>query len=239
MRQRLVEIILKNESTDGRLFDGFIQLVIVISLVSFSIETLPNLDSSLRNFLQILEHVCVSIFTLEYLLRLWLTKKSSSYFFSFYGIIDLVAILPYYVSAGVDLRSIRAVRLLRIFRIFKLIKYNKAINRLLNAFKSIKNELLIFSISTVIFIYVSSIGIYYFENPVQPDQFSSVFDCMWWSIITLTSVGYGDMYPITSGGKLFASFTVIIGMGIIAIPTGLIASALTGSFNKNKMDSDS
>lgn len=239
MRQRLVEIILKNESTDGRLFDGFIQLVIVISLVSFSLETLPNLDSSLRNFLQILEHVCVSIFTLEYLLRLWLTKKSSSYFFSFYGIIDLVAILPYYVSAGVDLRSIRAVRLLRIFRIFKLIKYNKAINRLLNAFKSIKNELLIFSISTVIFIYVSSIGIYYFENPVQPDQFSSVFDCMWWSIITLTSVGYGDMYPITSGGKLFASFTVIIGMGIIAIPTGLIASALTGSFNKNKMDSDS
>lgn len=239
MRQRLVEIILKNESIEGRLFDGFIQLVIVISLVSFSLETLPNLDSSLRNFLQILEHVCVSIFTLEYLLRLWLTKKSSSYFFSFYGIIDLVAILPYYVSAGVDLRSIRAIRLLRIFRIFKLIKYNKAINRLLNAFKSIKNELLIFSISTVIFIYVSSIGIYYFENPVQPDQFSSVFDCMWWSIITLTSVGYGDMYPITSGGKLFASFTVIIGMGIIAIPTGLIASALTGSFNKNKMDSDS
>ena len=111
--------------------------------------------------------------------------------------------------------------------------------RVLNAFKSIKNELLIFSISTVIFIYVSSIGIYYFENPVQPDQFSSVFDCMWWSIITLTSVGYGDMYPITSGGKLFASFTVIIGMGIIVIPAGLIASALTGSFNKNKMDTDS
>ena len=120
MRQRLAEIILKNESIEGRVFDGFIQLVIVISLVSFSLETLPNLDSSFRYFLGILEHVCVSIFTLEYLLRLWLTKKSSSYFFSFYGIIDLVAILPYYVSAGVDLRSIRAIRLLRIFRIFKL-----------------------------------------------------------------------------------------------------------------------
>ena len=111
--------------------------------------------------------------------------------------------------------------------------------RVLNAFKSIKNELLIFSISTVIFIYVSSIGIYYFENSVQPDQFSFVFDCMWWSIITLTSVGYGDMYPITSEGDTVRIFTVIIGMGIIAIPTGLIASALTGSFNKNKMDADS
>lgn len=234
MKSRLTEIVIKSESKEGRLFDAFIQIVIIISLISFSIETLPNLTDSTKQLLAVLEHICIIIFTIEYLLRLWLTSKSSRYVFSFYGIIDLMAIVPYYLTFGIDLRALRSVRLLRIFRVFKLLQYNKAIGRLTDAFYKVKSELIIFSVTTLIFIYISSIGIYYFENPVQPEQFASVFDCMWWSLITLTSVGYGDIYPITTGGKVFASLTIITGMGVIAIPTGLIASALTNTLNQNE-----
>ena len=120
------------------------------------------------------------------------------------------------------------------FRIFKLLKYNSAIDRLLFAFREIKKELFIFLIATIFLLYVSSVGIYYFENEAQPDQFKSVFHSMWWAVATLTTVGYGDVYPITLGGKLFTTFIVFIGMGLVAVPTGLLASALAKTIGKDK-----
>ena len=116
--------------------------------------------------------------------------------------------------------------------VFKLFKYNNAIHRLTDAFKSIKNELIVFIIGTIFLLYVSAVGIYYFENPAQPEAFKSVFHSLWWAVTTLTTVGYGDMYPITIGGKLFTTFIVFIGMGMVAVPTGLLASALSKTFNK-------
>ena len=100
------------------------------------------------------------------------------------------------------------------------------------AFKSIKNELIIFIVGTIFLLYVSAVGIYYFENPEQPEAFKSVFHSLWWAVTTLTTVGYGDMYPITVGGKLFTTMIVFIGMGMVAVPTGLLASALSQTFKK-------
>ena len=100
------------------------------------------------------------------------------------------------------------------------------------AFNSVKKELVVFAVATFFLLYVSAVGIFYFENPAQPEQFKSVFHSLWWAITTLTTVGYGDMYPITSGGKVFTTFIVFIGMGMVAVPTGLLASAFSTTFNK-------
>ena len=148
--------------------------------------------------------------------------------------IDLLAILPFYITSGIDLRSVRVFRILKIFRLFKLLKYTKSIDRMSDAFKKIKNELVIFFIAILFLLYVSAVGIYYFENPVQPEKFKSVFHSLWWSVTTLTTVGYGDMYPITIGGKIFSTFIVFIGLGLVAVPSGLLATAFTQGIKKSK-----
>ena len=227
MSLRLKNIIEKTDTKAGRFFDLFIQALIVISLVTFTIETLPDLSNSFRQILSIVETVTVIIFTAEYLLRLSVTDKKLKFIFSFYGLIDLLAILPFYVAKGVDLRSIRIFRLFRLFRIFKVLRYSKAIQRFRKAFTSVKEELVLYMIATVFLLYISAVGIYYFENSIQPEKFKSIFDGLWWATATLTTVGYGDVYPITVGGKIFTFIILLIGLGIVAVPAGLIASALT------------
>ena len=207
-----------------------IQSLIVLSLISFSIQTLPNVDLRLQKALDYFELVSVAIFSTEYLLRIVITKNPLKYLLSFYGLTDLLAIAPFYLATSIDLRSIRIFRLFRLFRIFKLLKYNEAINRVSEAFKEIKNELVVFGVATLFLLYISAVGIYYFENPVQPEKFKSVFHSMWWAVTTLTTVGYGDMYPMTVGGKIFTSIIVFIGMGTIAVPTGLFATAFSKTY---------
>jgi len=223
-----IKNIIENADTKlGKTFDFSIQFLIIVSLISFTIETIPNLSEQTKFWLNLIEIICVIIFTIEYFLRLFIADKKLKFIFSFYGLIDFLAILPFYISSGIDLRSIRIFRLFRLFRAFKLFRYSKALNRLKDAFKSVKAELVLFFVATSFMLYVSSVGIYYFENEAQPDQFASIFHCLWWSVATLTTVGYGDIYPITIGGRIFTSVVVLIGIGIVAVPTGLIASALT------------
>jgi voltage-gated potassium channel len=136
-------------------------------------------------------------------------------------------ILPFYISSGVDLRGIRVFRLFRLLRTLKLVRYSKALKRLGKAFSLVKEELVLFFITTLFMLFFSTVGIYYFENPVQPEQFKSIFHSLWWAVATLTTVGYGDIYPVTVGGKIFSFFILMVGLGIIAVPTGLLASALT------------
>lgn len=218
--------IFDNTKPIGKSFELFIQFLIFISIVTFSIETLPALSSRTIKILNLVEIVCVSIFTFEYLGRIVYSKKGFRYIYSFYGLIDLIAILPFYISLGIDLRSIRILRLLRLFRILKLPRFNKAIRVLAKSLKSIKAELSVVIMVALVFIYLSSVGIYFFENEAQPENFKSIFHSIWWAIATLTTVGYGDVYPITLGGKIFSSVIILIGIGIIAIPTGLIASSI-------------
>ncbi len=209
-----------------RFIEFFIQGLILLSLVTFSIETLPNLNEKEKDILYGIEVFTIAAFTIEYVIRVVLSQKRTQYIFSFMGIIDLLSILPFYIGLGIDLRSLRALRLFRLLRLFKLARYSKAMQRFHRAFIISKEEIVLFFISACIMLYLAGVGIYFFEHKAQPEVFASVFDGLWWAVATLTTVGYGDCYPITAGGKLFTFFILIIGLGIIAVPTGMVASAL-------------
>lgn len=220
-------IVERNDTASGRAFDLIVQALILISVVTFSIETLPDLEVGIRVLLDVTEKVIIIIFTLEYVLRLFVADRKIGYALSFYGLIDLLAIIPFYISLGVDLRSLRIFRLLRLFRLMKLFRYNKAIQRFSRAFVDAKEEVVLFSVVTSMLLYLSAVGIYYFENEAQPEAFKSIFHSLWWAVATLTTVGYGDVYPITAGGKVFTFVILMIGLGIVAVPAGLLASALS------------
>lgn len=204
-----------------------IQFVIILSLVDFALETLPDLSAGQRRMLHLSELFTVGIFSVEYVARIILSKPSRKYVFSFFGMVDLLAILPFYLCLGFDLRSLRALRLLRLFRILKLARYSKAVQRYHRAFIIAREELVLFGSTACILVYLAAVGIYYFEHHAQPEKFRSIFDSLWWAVSTLTTVGYGDIYPITPWGRFFTFFILIIGLGIIAVPTGLVASALS------------
>jgi voltage-gated potassium channel len=227
IRKHLWSIVEDNTTKKGKVFDFFIQVLIFSSLIAFSIETLPNLPDWLVALLKSFEVFCIYIFLVEYFLRVFVAKNPFKYIFSFYGIIDFLAIAPYFLSSFIDLRFLRAFRIFRIFRVLKLVRYNKAIRRLGIAAKEVKEEVTLFLIVTLILIFVVSAGIYFFEHEAQPDKFQSVFHSMWWTIVTLTTVGYGDVYPITAGGKIFTFFILILGLGIVTVPAGLVASSLS------------
>lgn len=225
-KSKLEKIINDNTTRKGRLFDYTIQLLIFISLIAFAVETLPDNNERLKSVLYLVEVISVIIFTIEYLLRIYISKKPLKYIFSFYGIIDFLAIFPFYLNIGIDLRSLRAFRIFRVFRALKIVRYNKALKRFGLAAQIVKEEVILFMIVIIIFIFLVSSGIYFFENEAQPESFKSIPHSFWWTIVTLTTVGYGDVYPITIGGKIFTFFVLIIGVAVVTVPAGLVATAL-------------
>ena len=208
----------------GRKFDLAMQTLICISLVLFSIETLPNLQPTTRTLLRFAEIFVVVVFTIEYAIRFY--HGGIRFSASFFGIVDLLAILPFYLSLGFDLRALRAFRLLRLVRVLKLVRYNRAIARFHRALIIAKEEFILFGFVAVILLFLAAVGIHHFEHDEQPEAFASVFHSLWWAVATLTTVGYGDVYPVTTGGKVFTSLLLVVGLGIVSVPAGLIASAL-------------
>ena len=226
LKDRIRSIVEDNTTKRGRIFDYFIQALIFISLISYSIETIPNNSIETISILNFIEYFTVIVFTAEYLVRIYSSKRPISYVVSFYGIVDFLAVIPFYLSIGLDLRSLRAFRIFRIFRALKIVRYNKALKRFGIAARIVKEEVILFFIIIVIFIFLVSSGIYFFENEAQPEAFKSVPHSFWWTIVTLTTVGYGDVYPITLGGKIFTFFVLIIGVAVVTVPAGLVATAL-------------
>ena len=222
----LKTIIERNDTPQGRSFDLFIQFLILISLICFSLETVPGLSPQFLYLLEWVEIVTIVIFTIEYGLRIAVADRPLRYIFSFYGLIDLLAIVPFYATSRVDLRAVRAFRFLLLFRAFKFVRYSHAIRRFHRAFLIAKEEIVLFLCVTVLLLYFGAVGIYYFEGDAQPQHFTSVFHSLWWSLETLTTVGYGDIAPVTVGGKIFTFFILLIGLGIVSVPAGLVASAL-------------
>ncbi|TBW49537.1 ion transporter [Marinobacter halodurans] len=204
-----------------------ITLLIIYSVLSFSFQTLPNLTLDERLFLRYSEYGVVAVFTTEYLARLYAADRPLRFAFSFFGVVDLLAILPFYLSFAVDLRTLRILRFFRLLRLLKLTRYSQALRRFARAVLIAKEELVLFTLASVMLLYLAAIGIYYFEHPAQPEAFGSIFDCLWWAVATLTTVGYGDVYPITVGGRLFTFVILMVGLGMIAVPTGILASALS------------
>lgn len=229
---RLRRIVEESDTPAGRAFDISIQILIVASLVTFSVETLPDLSPRVQRALDAFEVFSVSVFVAEYALRVAVARRRLAFVFSFYGLIDLFAILPAFTMLSVDLRSLRVFRLFRLVRILKLARYGRALDRFRKAFAAIQSELLVFLGAVTMVLYLASVGIYFFEHEAQPDKFSSVFAAMWWSLATLTTVGYGDVYPITTGGRMFTAVVLIVGLGVVAVPAGLVASALSAVLRK-------
>ena len=213
---------------EGSVFTGIIQFLILASAVVFVIESdrqQVEVDLYATHFI-VLDVAFLVLFSIEYALRVYIEPKKRDFVFSFYGLIDLIAILPsLFLVPG--FRVLRILRFLRIFRIFKATRFILAVDRLGAALREIQQELLALVILSLMFVYLAACGIHFFEREVQPEAFGSILDSMWWSVVTLTTIGYGDVYPTTSGGRLFTALVALVGVGLIAIPSGLLASALT------------
>ncbi len=238
-RRRVYEVLQEAKPGDrlSRLFDRAILLCILISISNILLTTFSNLPSWLNSTLGIVELVTTVIFTLEYAMRLYCCdyiyagkysgiKAKLRYMVSFFAIIDLFSILPIYITIifGINLRAIATVKIFRILRIFKIKSFSNALMTVINVLKR-KSSQLLASLSVILLLMVtSSIVMYYLENPAQPDVYSNAFSGMWWSVATFTTVGYGDIYPITVAGKVFASVIAFLGIGLVAVPTGIISS---------------
>ncbi|WMS41267.1 ion transporter [Acuticoccus sp. MNP-M23] len=211
----------------GRRVAFAIQALILISVISVAIETLPDLPDGLRTFLLYEELFVVAVFGTEYALRVYAAPRRLAYIFSFYGVIDALAIAPTILFAGLDLRAMRAVRALRILSLLKMMRYVHAFNRLARSIRSVAPELAVFAFMAGIMLYMCATVVYLFEHTAQPEAFASIPHALWWAVVTFTTVGYGDVYPITAGGRIFTGVILILALGVVAVPTGLIATALT------------
>ena len=228
-RERVRDFIEGDASPYGRWFQIAIKILIVLSVLGFTVETLPDLEPDVRRGLRAFETFAIVVFTIEYVLRLWAAPKRLKFAFSVSGLIDLLVILPFYLQMAVDLRSLRVFWLFRTFRLFKVVRYAAAAKRIADAFRMVRIDLAVFGIGAFFVLYLASVGMYFFEREAQPEAFASVFHAFWWALATLTTVGYGDVYPVTAGGRIFTFFVLMVGLGVFAVPTGLITMAIVNT----------
>ena len=234
LKQKLYEIIFEADSPKGKLFDVALLIIILISILLVLLESVPSVNSQHRELLRILEWVITLIFSAEYILRILVVKRSFKYVFSFYGIIDLLAVLPTYLSlifvGSHSLVVIRAIRLLRVFRIFKLNRYTIAGNNLSKALKSSREKIFVFLFFIINLVIIVGTLMYLIEGPEH--GFVSIPSSIYWAIVTMTTVGYGDISPQTPLGQLLASAVMIAGYAIIAVPTGIVTAEMMKSPEK-------
>src|SRR6266487_1620952 len=219
-----------------KVINTFLVTLILLNTVAVILETVASIYQPYKTLFNNFEFFSICIFSFEYALRLWtctcIDKYKHSitgrlkYIFSVGSLIDLTAILPFYLPMfiGYDFRFIRILRLVRFFRFFKLSRYMNASRVISRVFQSKKDELILSLVITFFLIIVASSIMYFTEHDAQPDKFSSIPETMWWSVATLTTVGYGDVFPITPLGKTLTAFISILGIGMFALPAGILAS---------------
>lgn len=212
-----------------RLYDEFLIVLILLSIVIVLLDSTQSLHIKFKDFFVICEWFFVIIFTIEYLLRVYFSKNKRGYIFSFYGIIDFIAVFPSYLSlflsGTTSLFVIRAFRLLRVFRILKLLKYLEAVTILISVLKEGRHKIAVFLTAVTVFVIFMGSVMFFIEG--EENGFTSIPRSIYWSIVTITTVGYGDITPKTTLGQMVASFLMIISYGVIAIPVGIISSSLT------------
>jgi voltage-gated potassium channel len=230
-QHKLHEIIYEADTFAGKLFDILLLIVILLSVILVSLESIASVDQVYHEYLNIAEWIITVLFTLEYIARLFSISRPLKYVFSFYGIIDLLSTIPKYISLifiGTNsLVALKALRLLRVFRILKLSHYIGESNMLLKALKSSRRKILVFVFSVLVLCIIFGTVMYLVES--NESGFTSIPRSIYWCIVTLTTVGYGDIAPITPLGQLIASIIMIMGYGIIAVPTGIITAEMTKS----------
>lgn len=226
IRRKFHEIIYEADTTAGKLFDLILLLLIIISIAAVMLESVAEIQLQYGNELAVIEWVITIFFTFEYIGRILSVRRPVKYIFSFYGLIDLLAILPAYIDLifpGLHfLLSLRALRLLRIFRILKLMHFVGAGNSLIAALKKSRTKIAVFLFTVVVICIILGTVMYMIEGP--ENGFSSIPMSIYWTIVTLTTVGFGDITPQTAFGQFVSIIIMILGYGIIAVPTGLITA---------------
>lgn len=234
-KSTLHEIIYEADTKQGKIFDLILIIIIIISIVLVMLESVESINLKYHNLLNISEWVITILFTIEYFARIVCIKKPSTYVFSFYGIVDLLATIPKYVSiffiGSHALIALRALRLLRVFRILKLTRYLGASKNLITALKASRIKIFVFLFSVIVLTIILGTVMYIVEGPVN--GFTSIPKSMYWAIVTLTTVGYGDIAPHTPFGQFIASIVMILGYGIIAVPTGIVTSEMAKGEHSN------
>lgn len=223
MRERISRLV------NSKGFESVSLGLILISLGAFVIETIPSVQAQYESSLSATETIILSLFTVEYILRLCASDGGARYARSGWGIIDLITILPFYFTlGGFDGRPIRTFRLVRLLRLLKLgRKFSGAVLRIRIGWQLAREELVFALTGSLMVIFVASVFIYFFERSAQPDAFGSVPDALWWAVVTFTTVGYGDVTPITDGGKMFSFVLLLMALVMVGVPAGIVASALS------------
>lgn len=228
-KEKVHEVIYEADTKAGKVFDIALLVVILASLALVVLDSVEEISLQYHSLFVKLEWVITIFFTIEYILRVVSIKKAKNYIFSFYGIIDFLSTIPLYVSlifAGSGaLLSLRALRLLRVFRVFKLVRYSGAGSRVAVALKNSVPKILIFIYSVVIISFIAGTIMYIVEGPEH--GFTSIPRGIYWAIVTLTTVGFGDIHPITPLGQFIATIIMLLGYGIIAVPTGIVTAEMT------------
>jgi len=236
VKAKLYEIIFEADTPEGKAFDVALLLIILASIILVMLESVVHINQQYGDALHVLEWVITIIFSIEYALRIWVVKKPWSYILSFYGIIDLLSVIPTYLSlilvGSHSLMVIRAIRLLRVFRILKLNRYSQAGNHLGKALWASREKISVFLFFVLNLVIIVGTLMYLIEGPAH--GFKSIPSSIYWAIVTMTTVGYGDISPETPTGQLLASMVMIVGYAIIAVPTGIVTSEIirgTRSYN--------
>jgi voltage-gated potassium channel len=246
IRHRAYEIIENIRENDivGTVVNRIIIVLICLNIVSIIAESFEHLNVFVLAILRIFEYLSVAVFTLEYLTRLWTAVERFSeskhpflkYIISPMAVLDLLAIAPFYLPMffHFDLRFLRVLRLFRLLRVFKLNRYSDSLNLIGTVIRKEKSKLLMTGFVIIVMIILASSVMYYFENAVQPEKFPNIIATLWWAISTLTTVGYGDVYPITYIGKFLSSIFAILGVGLVALPSGIICTGMINEINEDE-----
>jgi voltage-gated potassium channel len=246
MKQRLYDIL--NPGDDAGPWASavsiFLLVVIVLSIVAVIVETVPSIAAAYAGALGAFEIVSVAIFSVEYLLRLWVCTNDPRYAHpvlgrlryavSFMALIDLLAVAPFFLAFVLpyDTRVLRALRLIRLARVLKLGHYSEAIGTIGRVFYNRRGELAVAGFAVLVLLILASSLMYYVESSAQPEAFPSIPAAMWWGVATLTTIGYGDVYPVTGLGRLLGSIIGILGIGLFGLPAGILAGGLAHEIAK-------
>ena len=239
LKEKLYVIIFESDTPKGKLFDVFLIGFIIMSILVVILGSVEPFSEHFRLSLQVLEYVFTGFFTFEYLVRIYCSPKPKKYIFSFFGIVDLLATLPLYLgfifTGARYLLIIRTFRLIRVFRVFKLLNFLEEGNLLLVSLRLSSRKIFVFFFFVLIL--VTSIGtIMFMVEGTQPDtQFNNIPNCIYWAIVTMTTVGYGDITPVTPVGRFISACVMLIGYTIIAVPTGIVSATMMKEHRKRNL----
>ncbi|MBF0596445.1 ion transporter [Faecalibacter sp. WQ 117] len=237
-KQRIFDTIFEANTPKGKLFDICLLFLILISVGLVVLESVPTINARYHTILITLEWILTILFTIEYILRIISVKNPIRYIFSFYGIIDLLSILPFYIAlvfpAGKFLANIRILRLLRVFRIFGLTRFTHGKNVLVLGLKESRDKIVVFLSFIILIVVVIGSVMYMIERNHPESGFTSIPISIYWAVVTLTTVGYGDVAPVTGFGQFLASVVMVIGYGIIAVPTGIVSMEINKASNSKE-----